>query len=57
MILIPADALFREEWLRHDDVAHELIEQAAVGLDPSGGGDDVGIVVSALVVHMLFSRR
>jgi len=49
MILDPANALFKNEWLQHDDFDDALIEQASVGVDPSGGGDEVGIVASALL--------
>jgi phage terminase large subunit-like protein len=49
MILDPVDALFRDDWLIHDDVAEGLIEQVTVGVDPSGGGDEIGIVVCALL--------
>jgi len=49
MILDPGNALFKDEWLRHDDVAEDVIEQVTVGVDPSGGADDVGIVVAALL--------
>jgi phage terminase large subunit-like protein len=36
MLLEPADALFEETWLVHDDVKEDLIEQVTVGVDPSG---------------------
>jgi phage terminase large subunit-like protein len=49
MILDPGNALFKDEWLRHDDVPEEIIEQVSIGVDPSGGADDVGIVVGALL--------
>ena len=49
MILDPGNALFKDEWLRHDEIADDAIEQVTVGVDPSGGADDVGIVVSALL--------
>jgi phage terminase large subunit-like protein len=49
MLLEPADALFEESWLIHDDVDESLIEQVTVGVDPSGGADNVGIVVAALL--------
>ena len=49
MILDPPNALFKDEWLQHDDVAEDEIEQATVGVDPSGGSDEIGIVVSALL--------
>jgi phage terminase large subunit-like protein len=42
MLLEPADALFEEAWLIHDDVKEDLIEQVTVGVDPSGGSDEVG---------------
>ena len=48
MILDPVNAPFKDEWLSHEEIPEEAIEQATVGVHPSGGGDDVGIVVSAL---------
>jgi hypothetical protein len=41
--------MFKDDWLQHDDVPEELIEQVSIGVDPSGGGDEVGIVVGALL--------
>jgi phage terminase large subunit-like protein len=41
--------LFKDDWLVHDEVADDVIEQVTVGVDPSGGGDEVGIVASALL--------
>jgi phage terminase large subunit-like protein len=49
MILDPQNALFKDNWLIHDEVAENLIEQVTVGVDPSGGEDEVGIVASALL--------
>jgi len=49
LILDPISALFKDEWLRHDEFGDDIIEQSTVGVDPSGGSDDVGIVVSALL--------
>jgi len=49
MILDPQNALFKDDWLQYDDVPDDTIEQATVGVDPSGGADDVGIVASALL--------
>jgi phage terminase large subunit-like protein len=49
MLLEPADALFEEAWLIHDPVDESLIEQATVAVDPSGGTDEVGIIVGALL--------
>jgi phage terminase large subunit-like protein len=49
MLLEPADALFEETWLIHDDVNEGLIEQVTVAVDPSGSKDEVGIVVAALL--------
>jgi hypothetical protein len=40
----PMNALFKDDWLIHNDVPEDLIEQVTVGVDPSGGGDEVGIV-------------
>src|SRR5262249_27740015 len=39
MILDPMNALFKDDWLIHDDVAEDMIEQVTVGVDPSGGDD------------------
>ena len=55
MILDPGNALFKDEWLHHDPVADEIIEQVSVGVDPSGGADDVGIVVAALLNDRQFA--
>jgi len=49
MLLDPVAALFKDGWFVHQDVPDDIIEQVAVGVDPSGGGDDVGIVVVALL--------
>jgi phage terminase large subunit-like protein len=49
MILDPQNALFKDEWLIHNDVPEDIIEQVTVGVDPSGGNDEVGIVASALL--------
>jgi phage terminase large subunit-like protein len=49
MILDPMNALFKDDWLVHHDVPEEMIEQVTVGVDPSGGDDEVGIVASALL--------
>ena len=49
MILDPMNALFKDDWLIHNDVPEDLIEQVTVGVDPSGGDDEVGIVASALL--------
>lgn len=49
MILDPMNALFKDDWLIHDDITEDNIEQATVGVDPSGGSDEVGIVASALL--------
>jgi phage terminase large subunit-like protein len=43
MILDPQNALFKDDWLVHDEVAEDLIEQVTVGVDPSDGADEVGI--------------
>src|SRR5262249_13448272 len=42
MILDPQNALFKDEWLIHNDVPEDMIEQVAIGVDPSGGNDEVG---------------
>jgi phage terminase large subunit-like protein len=49
MILDPMNALFKDDWLIHSDVPEDMIEQVTVGVDPSGGDDEVGIVASALL--------
>jgi phage terminase large subunit-like protein len=49
MLLEPADALFEEAWLIHQEVREDLIERVTVGVDPSVGADAVGIVVAALL--------
>jgi len=49
LILDPVSAMFKDEWLRHDEFDDDIIEQSTVGVDPSGGSDDVGIVVSSLL--------
>ena len=49
MILDPVNALFKDEWVQHDSVPQDAIEQTSVGVDPSGGGDEIGIVVGALL--------
>src|SRR6516164_9404746 len=49
MILDSQNALFKDDWLIHNDVPEDIIEQVTVGVDPSGGNDEVGIVASALL--------
>jgi len=49
MILDPQNALFKDNWLIHEEIQEDLIEQVSVGVDPSGGGDDIGIVAGALL--------
>ena len=49
MILNPENALFKDEWLQRADVTEEMLEQVTVGVDPSGGGDAIGIVAAALL--------
>ncbi|MBR0778550.1 DNA-packaging protein [Bradyrhizobium diazoefficiens] len=49
MLLDVQTALFRDEWLIHDPVPEEMIEQTSVAVDPSGGGDEVGILAGALL--------
>jgi hypothetical protein len=51
MILDSANALFKDDWLMIHDVPEEMIEQVTVGVDPSGGGDEVGIVACALLTQ------
>jgi len=49
MLLDPVNAMFKDEWIRRDDFPEDVIEQVTVGVDPSGGGDEIGIVASALL--------
>lgn len=49
MILDPLNALFKGNWLVHNEVPEDIIEQVTVGVEPSGGGDEVGVVASALL--------
>jgi phage terminase large subunit-like protein len=44
-----ATALFKDHWLIIHDVPEEMIEQVTIGVDPSGGNDEVGIVACALL--------
>jgi phage terminase large subunit-like protein len=55
MLLDPENALFKDSWLIHDDVPPEKIEQVTVGVDPSGGEDEVGIVVAALLTDRRYA--
>jgi phage terminase large subunit-like protein len=49
LLLDPQNALFHDDRIVRDPVPEELIEQASAGVDPSGGGDEVGIVVGTLL--------
>jgi phage terminase large subunit-like protein len=49
MLLDPVNALFKDSWLVRHAVPEEMIEQVTVGVDPSGGEDEVGIVACALL--------
>src|SRR5262249_20326920 len=49
MLLDPLNALFKDDWIKREDIPEEIIEQVTVGVDPSGGGEEIGIVVSALL--------
>jgi len=49
LLLDPPNALFKAEWFLQDPIPEETIEQVSVGVDPSGGEDLTGIVVSALL--------
>ena len=51
MLLDPPNALFKDEWLQRADVSEDDIEQVTVGVDPSGGGDEIGIVASARLTN------
>ena len=51
MLLDPPNALFKDEWLHRDPIAEDEIEQVTVGVDPSGGSDEIGIVASALLTN------
>jgi len=55
MLLDPPNALFKDEWLKHEPIGEDEIEQATVGVDPSGGGDEIGIVASALLTNGHFA--
>jgi hypothetical protein len=46
MILDPQNALFKDDWLIHHEVPEDMIEQVSIGVDPSGGEDEVGIVAA-----------
>ena len=50
-----AEALFREEWFLHHEVPTEMIERVAIGVDPSGGADEIGIVACALLTDDRFA--
>jgi phage terminase large subunit-like protein len=54
LLLDPENALFLDHWICRDPVAPEMIEQVSVGVDPSGGADEVGIVVGALLTDGRF---
>lgn len=49
MILDPVNALFKDDWIHRDELADDKIEQVSIGVDPSGGADEIGIVVGALL--------
>jgi phage terminase large subunit-like protein len=49
MILHPGNALFKDDWSIIHDVREDLIEQVTVDVDPSGGGDEAGVVACALL--------
>jgi len=55
MLLDPPNALFKDEWLKHEPIGEDEIEQATIGVDPSGGGDEIGIVASALLTNGEFA--
>jgi phage terminase large subunit-like protein len=42
--------LFKSEWMIEDPVPDEMLERMAVGIDPSGGADVIGIVACARLV-------
>ena len=44
-----------DDWLIYDEVAEDSSEQVTVGVDPSGGGDEVGIVAVALLHDSRFA--
>jgi phage terminase large subunit-like protein len=54
MLLDPQNALFKDQWLHHDDIVEDRIEQVTVGVDPSGGADEVGIIASALLNDRMY---
>jgi phage terminase large subunit-like protein len=45
----PENALFKSEWLKIDPIPEDTIEQVSIGVDPSGGSDEIGIVAAALL--------
>ena len=45
----PSMQLFKDDWIKVDPVNDDSIEQVSIGVDPSGGGDEIGIVVGALL--------
>ena len=49
IILDPVNALLKDDWILRHAVPEEMIEQATVGVDPSGSEDAVGIVACALL--------
>src|SRR5262249_30007868 len=49
MIVDAQKGVFKDDWVIQDEVPEDLIEQVTVGVDPSGGNDEVGIVASALL--------
>jgi phage terminase large subunit-like protein len=55
LLLDPENALFHEQWICRDPVPKATIEQVSVGVDPSGGADEVGIVVAALLTDGRFA--
>ena len=51
LLVIDSDhSLFKQEWIRIEPIPKDQIQQVSVGVDPSGGVDEHGIIVGALLV-------
>lgn len=52
--------VFKSEWLLRDNVEHSMLQEIAVGVDPSGGGDEIGIVAAGRIddhAHAVLADR
>ena len=49
MVLDPQNALWKDSWFNYESFDDAIIEQTSIGVDPSGGGDEIGIVACALL--------